>query len=536
MEHTPSENPSTILFCELLNFFRSKDKISKTSPLPLKRYFYLLSLTDKELKQLVPTQPKVFVQYKKIQQLLIGQFEKQLQPDMDDLARENIQILQKINSTLIRLEKNISNTDELELISKMEIDISSILKNNPHNLYNIAESFIENFLSCLQKLSSFTDPAYSKAKTIIEIEQLRQSLPDEVPIQIQLSKNALEDYHSIVKRENEQQKLFYSIYEEIIALQYVLSPCINDEIIFNLAFIDNHLLFDYAPKLAIIYKKRTALYVRIAKNVSNQSDDISTLNFQLEKVSFDPKTQKHVVWPNDLLYYRLRTIIRYYLINPLKTNTLKSISQAITLPLTDKLEFHIRSIFSISSETLLFDKEFPANYNSKATSNLQFFQKLLGFTSKDLSSLLGVHESTLSRSKDKKTLALLAKLALFCNFSRNFFLEETTLPCYEKQISINSIGSDENTSSSKIESSYYKQLIVLPKVTAGRLLSAFQDYLAEINTSKTILKQNLRRTLNDEKLHNLFLLITAIRENINTIDVDDINAIKRLLRLNSPKT
>jgi len=536
MEDTVSENSPTILFDELLNYFKPKSKIRNANPLSLKRYFHLLSLTDKELNKLSPTPPKFFLPYKRIQQLLIEQFEKQLQPDVDDLARENIQILEEINSKLIELEGKTSNTDELELISKMKIDISTILKNDPHNLYNIAESFIENFLSCLQKLSSFTNPTYSKAKTIIEIEQLRLSLPDEIPIQMMLSKNALEDYQSIIKKEEEEQTLFYSIYEEIIALQYVLSPCINDEIIFNLAFIDKQLLFDYAPKLTTIFKKRTALYVRIARSISNQSDDISILDFPLEKVSFDQETRKHVVFINDLLYYRLRTIIRYYLINPFKTNTLKSISQTGSIPLTNKLKLHLQSIFSISSETLLFDQEFPANHNAKATTNLQFFQSLLGFTSKDLADLLDVHASTLSRSKDKKSLSLLAKLALFCNFSRNFFLEETTIPCYEKHISIDSIYSDEKVSSSKIKSKQYEQHIILPKVTGERLLAAFQDYLAtEINGRKEILHKNAKLTLTDRKLYNIFLIITEILKNIDSIHIADINAIKRLLQLDSPK-
>ena len=78
MEDTVSENSPTILFDELLNYFKPKSKIRNANPLSLKRYFHLLSLTDKELNKLSPTPPKFFLPYKRIQQLLIEQFENQL--------------------------------------------------------------------------------------------------------------------------------------------------------------------------------------------------------------------------------------------------------------------------------------------------------------------------------------------------------------------------------------------------------------------------------------------------------------------------
>ena len=111
------------------------------------------------------------------------------------------------------------------------------------------------------------------------------------------------------------------------------------------------------------------------------------------------------------------------------------------------------------------------------------------------------------------------------HFSKNFLLEETTIPYLRKTYNI--FAKSPN---------FYLTFPVIARVTGVRLLESFQKYVVnKILEPKSLLQQNTKKIVADSKLHKLSQMINALLKNIDSIDSTDIDAVTHLLRINNKK-
>lgn len=517
------------LFEELHSYFNENSAHKQKSPLSISRYFSLLTLSERDLSQLGSGVPSERLRYSNLQRSLIRQIEHQLHPDLENLHLQNVRSLRKIMIYLKKTEHLLPESIITSTPSLPEIknQIFALKRSKEPSLFSIPDNFIHNAFSLLKELSKLEVPNYTSAKNILEIKRLQQTLPSDNTFKITFTENNFQEYYSLIEKGDRLQQLLNFIYEELITLQYALSDCVNDELLFNLAFINNQLITE-TPRLSYLLKKRTMLYQDLVQSISMHSN-IKPLDFNCTDVIFDESSKKHTVQPNVLLYYKLRMIIRFYLINPPKMDFANMNTTRKKVPLTPKLSEHLDLIFSISSETKLRHHDLPLPKHDGLSANLDYLQKLYNIESKELAPILNISEATLSRFKRNKVksaeLETAIKISLFMHFSKNFLLEETTIPYYEKHI----------TASPKSPNCYVT-LPIIARITGVRLLESFQKYvMAKLLEQKSLLRQNASKIITDSKLHKLSQLINALQENIDSIDSTDIDAITHLLRINSKK-
>ncbi|SEJ81277.1 hypothetical protein SAMN05660742_1182 [Propionispira arboris] len=369
-------------------------------PYSMREKFLALMLSDEDLEIMACHQLEVLEKYKEFQKKLFAKVTVSFRNDIAELQRSISTSLYSIQneldkiSTLFIDDPSYSTIQEnADKIKDLLSHINQDIQNKKCNVFTDRTNKFKELLSLLNNIKKQPFKNQNDAIALSKVLKYKNELTalDSVKVSTSIPIKDICDKHlSRLKEVN-------VIYHEILSIQYLLYPCLNEEQIFALSFINANIL-STSQYLSDLIKTRLSLYCRLHSCTLSlpSKRDLPFKLYQFNKTGA-------IINYTPLSYYTLRTIIKDYLANPQLTQTTDIFTNFTcdAIPLTSNLEQHLDTILSITAESYLFCDDIPLLTTKKTpVLNLDMIIAKLGIRKKELAMLLKTDISYFSRKNN----------------------------------------------------------------------------------------------------------------------------------------
>ncbi len=320
--------------------------------------------------------------------------------------------------------KDIQNNSNM-LIEKFSVFIDIIKMESPFDIVAIRK--LRKILEPRNIKIKFPN-AYSDPKTFIKFKDRVKRIDNKISECIRLIEE------KIISSKNDELKILIKVCREnklyrlenyLVKLEYATDFSFNKEIILLFLFIDLDDLKDN-NYLKIIIKRHEKLFCDIYEELKFASPNTRTLlDFSIScKVEDDIKPcvqlKKYIFDDNNLILFKLKKLISLY----------GFYCDIKNIHICSSIEITLRDFDFILKETKMMEIE----YNPLLDNLPNYVLNTFGLSQKDLSQILDIHESGISRKLEDGSI--LEKYTWFwkaaTDFSYTYMNGETTIPYYGK--------------------------------------------------------------------------------------------------------